>query len=437
MKGELERMERNSVTYRTYVEILERELIRAMGCTEPIAIAYCAAKARSVLGELPEKVEISASGNIIKNVKSVVVPNTEGRRGIEVAASVGVLGGDAEAGLLVIANIPQGIKDHIEAYCDIADIQVEPMESESLLDVEISTWASGHCAKVHIKDEHTNIVSIEKDGEVIFRKSDANKADAEDGLDYDLLTIKDIFDFATTCDLSDVKDILDNQIACNKAIAEKGIKEDFGANIGKILLKADPDSVRTKAKAMAAAGSDARMGGCELPVVINSGSGNQGLTTSLPVIVYAEEMGVSREELYRGLLISNLVTLHAKTGIGRLSAYCGVVTAGAGAAAGIAFIKGGDFKTISHTIVNTLAISSGIVCDGAKASCAAKIAIAVESGLMGYEMYLEGNQFYSGEGLVLKGVENTIRNYGYLGRVAMHETNDEIIRMMINKIQNN
>ena len=437
MKGELERMERNSVTYRTYVEILERELIRAMGCTEPIAIAYCAAKARSILGELPEKVEISASGNIIKNVKSVVVPNTEGRRGIEVAASVGVLGGDAEAGLLVIANIPQGIKDHIEAYCDIADIQVEPMESESLLDVEISTWASGHCAKVHIKDEHTNIVSIEKDGEVIFRKSDANKADAEDGLDYDLLTIKDIFDFATTCDLSDVKDILDNQIACNKAIAEKGIKEDFGANIGKILLKADPDSVRTKAKAMAAAGSDARMGGCELPVVINSGSGNQGLTTSLPVIVYAEEMGVSREELYRGLLISNLVTLHAKTGIGRLSAYCGVVTAGAGAAAGIAFIKGGDFKTISHTIVNTLAISSGIVCDGAKASCAAKIAIAVESGLMGYEMYLEGNQFYSGEGLVLKGVENTIRNYGYLGRVAMHETNDEIIRMMINKIQNN
>ena len=430
-------MERNSVTYRTYVEILERELIRAMGCTEPIAIAYCAAKARSILGELPEKVEISASGNIIKNVKSVVVPNTEGRRGIEVAASVGVLGGDAEAGLLVIADIPQGIKDHIEAYCDIADIQVEPMESESLLDVEISTWASGHCAKVHIKDEHTNIVSIEKDGEVIFRKSDANKADAEDGLDYDLLTIKDIFDFATTCDLSDVKDILDNQIACNKAIAEKGIKEDFGANIGKILLKADPDSVRTKAKAMAAAGSDARMGGCELPVVINSGSGNQGLTTSIPVIVYAEAMGVSREELYRGLLISNLVTLHAKTGIGRLSAYCGVVTAGAGAAAGIAFIKGGDFKTISHTIVNTLAISSGIVCDGAKASCAAKIAIAVESGLMGYEMYLEGNQFYSGEGLVLKGVENTIRNYGYLGRVAMHETNDEIIRMMINKIQNN
>lgn len=430
-------MERNSVTYRTYVEILERELIRAMGCTEPIAIAYCAAKARSVLGELPEKVEISASGNIIKNVKSVVVPNTEGRRGIEVAASVGVLGGDAEAGLLVIADIPQGIKDHIEAYCDIADIQVEPMESESLLDVEISVWASGHCAKVHIKDEHTNIVSIEKDGEVIFKKTDAHEADAEDGLDYDLLTIRDIFDFATTCDLSDVKDILDNQIACNKAIAEKGINEDFGANIGKILLKADPDNVRTKAKAMAAAGSDARMGGCELPVVINSGSGNQGLTTSLPVIVYAEEMGVSREELYRGLLISNLVTLHAKTGIGRLSAYCGVVTAGAGAAAGIAFIKGGDFKTISHTIVNTLAISSGIVCDGAKASCAAKIAIAVESGLMGYEMYMNGNQFYSGEGLVLKGVENTIRNYGYLGRVAMHETNDEIIRMMINKIQDN
>ena len=221
------------------------------------------------------------------------------------------------------------------------------------------------------------------------------------------------------------------------ALVDPRVKE--MENIRRYVLENDwiETIVRTKAKAMAAAGSDARMGGCELPVVINSGSGNQGLTTSLPVIVYAEEMGVSREELYRGLLISNLVTLHAKTGIGRLSAYCGVVTAGAGAAAGIAFIKGGDFKTISHTIVNTLAISSGIVCDGAKASCAAKIAIAVESGLMGYEMYLEGNQFYSGEGLVLKGVENTIRNYGYLGRVAMHETNDEIIRMMINKIQNN
>ena len=431
MKGR-KTMERNSIKYQTYVEILERELIRAMGCTEPIAIAYCAAKARSLLGATPDKVRIWASGNIIKNVKSVVVPNTEGRRGIQVAAAVGILGGDEDAGLLVIADIPQDVKDQIEPYLKSTDIKVEPLDSENLLDVEIEVSGGGHSAKVHIRDEHTNIVSIEKDGNVIYEKGDCGSEDeAEKGPDYDLLTIADVVDFARTCDLSDVEDILENQIRCNKAIAEKGLHEDFGANIGKVILKAGPDNVRTRAKALAAAGSDARMSGCELPVVINSGSGNQGLTASLPVIAYAEDAGLSREELYRGLLVSNLVTLHAKTGIGRLSAYCGAIIAGAGAAAGIAFIRGGELKTITHTIVNTLAISSGIVCDGAKASCAAKIAIAVESGLMGYEMFMNGQQFYSGEGLVLKGVENTIRNYGHLGRVAMHDTNLEIIRMMI------
>ena len=266
---------------------------------------------------------------------------------------------------------------------------------------------------------------------MLFEKSEDEGSDIEDGPDYKLLTVADIIDFANTCDLSDVEAVLQKQIDCNMAIAEEGIKEDFGANVGTTLLKDDPDGIRTRAKAYAAAGSDARMGGCELPVVINSGSGNQGLTTSIPVILYARELGVSKETLLRGLLVANLVTLHAKTDIGRLSAYCGVVTAGAGAAAGIAYINGGDRKTISHTIVNTLAISSGIVCDGAKASCAAKIAVAVESGLLGYEMYQNGQQFYDGDGLVLKGVENTIRNYGYLGRVAMHETNTEIIHMMI------
>ncbi|MBQ6401738.1 MAG: serine dehydratase subunit alpha family protein [Firmicutes bacterium] len=425
-------MNRESKTYQTYVEILRRELICAMGCTEPIAIAFCAAKARSILGTVPDRVEIRASGNIIKNVKSVVVPNTDGRRGIQAAAAAGILGGDEDADLLVIADISREVKDRIEPYLNSADIRVEPLDSERLLDVEITVYAEGHSAKVHIQDEHTNIISMEKDGSLIYEKGSADpEASDEDMPDYDLLNIADVYDFAKTCDLSDLEDILENQIACNKAIAEEGLAKDFGANIGKVILRSNPDSVRVRAKAIAAAGSDARMGGCELPVVINSGSGNQGLTTSLPVIVYAEDMGLSREELYRGLLLSNLVTLHAKTGIGRLSAYCGVVIAGAGAAAGIAFLKGGDRKTISHTIVNTLAISSGIVCDGAKASCAAKIAIAVESGLMGYEMYQEGQEFISGEGLVLKGVENTIRNYGHLGRVAMHDTNAEIIRMMV------
>ena len=305
------------------------------------------------------------------------------------------------------------------------------LDSESLLEVEIIANKGNECAKVHIRDEHTNIVSIEKNGQVLFEKKEGDETDAETGPDYSLLTVADIVDFADTCELADVSEILERQIECNMAIAEEGLKRDFGANVGKTILKADPDGIQTRAKAYAAAGSDARMGGCELPVVINSGSGNQGLTTSLPVILYAKEAGVSHEKLLRGLLVSNLVTLHAKTDIGRLSAYCGVVTAGAGAAAGVAYINGGDRKTISHTIVNTLAISSGIVCDGAKASCAAKIAVAVESGLLGYEMYQNGQEFYDGDGLVLKGVENTIRNYGYLGRVAMHETNTEIIHMMI------
>ena len=424
-------MERNSEKYQTYVEILKRELVCAMGCTEPIAIAFCAAKARSVLGEIPDKVRICASGNIIKNVKSVVVPNTDGKRGIKVAAAAGIIGGKEEEGLLVIADIPPGVKYHIEPYLEQADMQVEALESENLLEVEITVYKGDSSAKVHIVNEHTNIISIEKDGETIYTKEEDGESSAEDEPDYNLLTVADVIDFADTCNLTDVVGLLEMQIECNMAIAEAGLKEDFGANVGKTLLKDDPDSVRTKAKAYAAAGSDARMGGCELPVVINSGSGNQGLTTSIPVIVYAKEAGVSHEKLLRGLLVSNLVTLHAKTDIGRLSAYCGVVTAGAGAAAGIAYIEGGDRKTISHTIVNTLAISSGIVCDGAKASCAAKIAVAVESGLLGYEMYQNGQQFYDGDGLVLKGVENTIRNYGYLGRVAMHETNTEIIHMMI------
>ena len=424
-------MERNSEIYRTYVEILERELVSAMGCTEPIAVAYCAAKARSVLGEIPDRVMIHASGNVIKNVKSVVVPNTEGRRGIKVAAAAGIIGGNENGGLLVIADIPPGVKYHIEPYLSQTDMQVEALDSESLLEVEITAYLGDEYAKVHIKDEHTNVVKIEKNGQTIFEKQEGDDASEEDGPDYGLLTVADIIDFADTCNLEDVAELLEKQIRCNMEIAEEGLKGDFGANVGKTLLQDDPDGVRTKAKAYAAAGSDARMGGCELPVVINSGSGNQGLTTSIPVILYAKELGVSHETLLRGLLVSNLVTLHAKTDIGRLSAYCGVITAGAGAAAGIAYINGGDRKTISHTIVNTLAISSGVVCDGAKASCAAKIAIAVESGLLGYEMYQNGQQFYDGDGLVLKGVENTIRNYGYLGRVAMHETNTEIIHMMI------
>lgn len=424
-------MERHCQTYDTYVEILKRELVCAMGCTEPIAIAYCAAKARSVLGTLPERIDVEASGNIIKNVKSVIVPNTNGARGIAASAAIGVLGGDENAKLQVISDISQEIKDTLPAYLAKTQIRTIPVQSEHLLDLTVHVYAGDSHASVRIADEHTNIVKIEKDGKTLFEQAEKAVAEpADNEPDYDLLTVAGICDFAVTCDLNDVRETLARQIACNTAIAEEGLTNNYGANIGKVLLRTDPTSVRTRAKAYAAAGSDARMNGCELPVVINSGSGNQGMTASLPVIEYAREMNVSEDRLYRALLISNLITIHEKTGIGRLSAYCGAVSAGAGAGCGIAYLNGGGVEEVSHTIVNALAVTSGIVCDGAKSSCAAKIAMAVESGILGYEMYQNGQQFYGGDGLVVKGVENSIANFGRLGRVGMRETDQEIIRMM-------
>ena len=244
------------------------------------------------------------------------------------------------------------------------------------------------------------------------------------------MSVSAIIDFADTCELDDVRDVLNRQIRYNTAIADEGLQKDYGANVGKTLLASYGNDVRTRARARAAAGSDARMNGCELPVIINSGSGNQGMTASLPVIEYAQTYQVGQEKLYRALLVSNLITIHEKSYIGRLSAYCGAVSAGAGAGAGIAYLLGGDSDTIAHTIVNALAVTSGIVCDGAKASCAAKISAAVDAGIFGYEMYRNGQQFYGGEGLVVKGVENSIRSFGRLGRIAMRETDREIIRMM-------
>ena len=422
-------MERNQLVYQTYVQILQRELICAMGCTEPIALAYCAAVARSTLGAQPDRICVEASGNIIKNVKSVVVPNTGGRRGIAAAACIGVLGGDENAGLEVISEVTEETKQRLGAYMESTPVEIKPLESDNLLDMIVTVYAGESWAKVRIANEHTNIVRIERNGEVLLEKEAETGAEEEDMPDYTLLTVEGIYDFACTCDLDDVRPILDRQIECNTAIAEEGLRHDYGANIGKVLLKTG-DDLRTRAKAFAAAGSDARMNGCEMPVVICSGSGNQGMTTSLPVLVYAKGLGVDEETLYRALLVSNLVTLHIKTGIGRLSAYCGAVSAGAGAGAGIAYLYGDDVSTISHTIVNALAITSGIVCDGAKSSCAAKIATAVEAGIFGYEMYKNGQQFYGGDGLVVKGVEQSIANFGRLGRVGMRETDVEIIRMM-------
>ena len=422
-------MDRGHIVYQTYLKILRRELVCAMGCTEPIALAYCAAAARSALGALPDRIVVEASGNVIKNVKSVVVPHTGGRRGIAVAAAVGVLGGDAHAGLEVLSPVSEETIDRLGPYLEQKQIEIKPLASDNLLDMIVTVYSGADYAKVRIANEHTNIVLIERDGEILLKKDPRENDEAEDTPDYSLLTVERIYDFSCTCDLDDVRDILDRQIECNTAIAEDGLRNDYGANIGKVLLKTG-DDLRTRAKAYAAAGSDARMNGSELPVVICSGSGNQGLTVSLPVIVYARGLQVDKDKLYRALLISNLITLHAKAGIGRLSAYCGAVSAGAGAGAGIAYLLGGDVRVISHTIVNALAIASGIVCDGAKSSCAAKIATAVDTGIFGYEMFKNGQQFYGGDGLVVKGVENSIASFGRLARVGMRETDLEIIRMM-------
>lgn len=428
-KGRCE-MDANSVIYRTYVKILQRELVPAMGCTEPIALAYCAAKARAELGDMPDRIRVEASGNIIKNVKSVVVPHTGGRCGIAAAAAIGVLGGDEGAKLEVISNVSEEIIEKLGSYMEQTQIDIFLLESENLLDMIVTVFKGDSYAKVRIVREHTNIILIEKNNEVLFVKEpSAEEEQTEDLPDYGLLKVKDIYDFACSCNPDDVSAILDRQIAMNTAISDEGLRGDYGANIGKVLLKMGSD-IRTRAKARAAAGSDARMNGCDLPVVICSGSGNQGMTTSLPVIEYAKELKADRETLYRALLISNLITLHAKNGIGRLSAYCGVISAGAGAAAGITYLYGGKEKDISHTVVNTLAISSGIVCDGAKSSCAAKIATAVETGILGFEMFRNGQQFYGGDGLVVKGVENSINNFARLGRVGMRETDREILLMM-------
>ena len=424
-------MERTSTVYKTYVEILKRELVCAMGCTEPIAIAYCAAVARKALGMLPSEIDVAASGNIIKNVKSVIVPNTGGLRGIEAAAAIGALAGDAEAGLQVVSHVMPDEIAALPGYMEQTAFSVSAAESEFLLDIEVTVRANGHFATVRAVQEHTNIVLVETDAGVLFSKDPDEDTGKDEGApDYTLLNVADICEFADTCELDDVRPILERQLSCNCAIAEEGLRGNYGAGIGKVLLTAYGDDVRTRARAYAAAASDARMNGCDLPVVINSGSGNQGITASLPVYVYAKELGASEEKLYRALLVSNLVTLHEKTGIGRLSAYCGAVSAGAGAGAGITYLHGGGCREISHTIVNALAVTSGIVCDGAKSSCAAKIAMAVEAGILGFEMYSCGKQFYGGDGLVAKGVENSIANFSRLGRVGMRETDKEIIRMM-------
>ena len=425
-------MQKSDRKYLDYVKILEEELIPAMGCTEPIAIAYAGAVARETLGCQPEKLDIKVSGNIIKNVKSVIVPNTGGMRGIEAALCAGVIAGDAQALLEVIAGVTPGQKEEIRKYMEQVQLTVTPVSTGHIFEIDVTVLAKQEKARVRIVDTHTNIILIEKNDEVLFQK-DATSPEKETKTDHSILNVKDIIDFANTVDVEAVKEVLERQIRYNTAISEEGLRGNYGANIGKVLLHTYGDNIKIRARAKAAAGSDARMNGCELPVVINSGSGNQGMTASIPVIEYAKELQVSHEKLLRALVLSNLVTIHLKTGIGTLSAYCGAVSAGCGSGAGIAYLYGGDYEVIAHTIVNSLAIVSGIICDGAKASCAAKISAAVDAGIMGYEMYIQGQQFYGGDGIVTHGVENTIRNVGQLAKDGMCETDKEIIRIMVGK----
>ena len=423
-------MKNSDVNYKNYLQILKEELVPAMGCTEPIAIAYAAAKAKEVLGCMPERVIVEVSGNIIKNVKSVIVPNTNHLKGIEAATAAGLVVGQAEKKLEVISEVAEEEKQMIKEYIATYPIEVKLADTPFIFDIQINAFYKDSAVKVRIVNYHTNIILIEKDGETLYIK-DANASKEEGLTDKKLLNVEDIIDFANSVDIKDIEVVIGRQIEYNSKIAEEGLKNSYGANIGSVLLSTYGSDIKVRAKAKAAAGSDARMNGCELPVIIISGSGNQGMTASLPVIEYAKELKVSKEKLYRALVISDLVTIHQKTGIGRLSAYCGAISAGAGSGAGIAYLYGGGYKEISHTIVNALSIVSGIVCDGAKASCAAKIAAGVDAGILGYYMFKEGQQFKGGDGIVKKGVEATIYNVGKLAKEGMKETDKEIIKIMI------
>lgn len=411
-----------------YAAILNAELVPAMGCTEPISIAYAAAKAREVLGCAPERAELIVSNNIIKNVKSVVVPNTGGLKGLEAAVAAGAAAGNASRVLEVISSVDDEGRRAIAEFLNDVPIRVTPADGDEVFDILVDLRAGEDSARVRITSCHTNIVLIEKNGTPLYEGDPQTDESHPEG--YDELNVRDILEYAETCCLDPVRDALERQIAYNTAISEEGLTGRWGAAVGKTLLAMYGDDVMIRARAAAAAGSDARMSGCDKPVIINSGSGNQGMTASLPVIVYARELGKSHEELLRGLVLSNLLTIHLKTGIGRLSAYCGAVCAGCASGAAIAWLNGGGYAEITHTLVNSLAVVSGIICDGAKPSCAAKIASAVDAGLLGWQMYCHGTQFYGGDGIVKKGVEETIRTVGRLGREGMRDTDREIILIM-------
>lgn len=415
--------------YDEYVNILREELVPALGCTEPIAIAYCSSLASSLLEGEIERVNVSVSSNIIKNVKSVVVPNTKGRKGIETAAAAGIIAARSDKELEILSSLTDDDIPKICEFLRLHEVKVTPSPRPYVFSIIVEVFSFGRRALAEIAGTHTNVIRLERDDEVLLSVEYEEKK-AKSRENRDLLTIHDIVEFADSVIIDDVGETLERQIEYNMAIAEDGLEHDWGANIGSILLSSYGNGVNNRAKAYAAAGSDARMNGSEKPVIINSGSGNQGLTVSIPVIIYAEELKADRELLLRALTVSNLTAIHIKASIGALSAYCGATSAACGASAGISYLYGGRENEIAHCVVNSLAIESGMICDGAKASCAAKIASAVEAGLLGFEMTRNKSEFLSGDGIVTKGVENTIRNIVELATVGMRETDRTIIGIM-------
>ena len=429
----------NGLIKEVYTEILKEQLIPAIGCTEPVSVAYGAARMRALLGDIPEEMYVQVSRNIIKNAKSVIVPHTGGLKGIEAAAAAGVIAGDETLELDVLSSTRPQQYQEIAAYLKKDVIRVEPLSTDILFDMIITGVSEGHQARVRISGHHTFVTYLEKDGEILLdrRKEAEEEVISEEPAKEEkpALAVVDILEYVREVPLEEIRDVIERQIGYNTAIAEEGLRGDYGANIGKVLLKSSgPDpSIRIRAKAMAAAGSDARMGGCEMPVIIVCGSGNQGITASLPVVEYAKAYQISDEQLIRAVALSDLMAVHVKEGIGTLSAFCGAVCSGCSAGAGIAYLLGGDDKLICHTFVNALAIVSGMICDGAKPSCAAKIAASVDAGILGYEMAVEGQEFYSGEGIVTKGIEGSIKNIGRLGRIGMKQTDEEIMNIMFDQ----
>ena len=430
------RKDMDSALYANYLAILKHELVPALGCTEPIAIAYAAAKARQILGDFPDAIEMQLSGNIIKNVKGVTVPNSGGMKGIDAAAVLGIVGGNADKALEVLEEIRP---EHIEKTKELTSRHIcscTLAEGVSNLYIAAKVTKGEHYAEVTIVDQHTNITRIVKDGEILL-SSESQEEEAKTDIDKSKMAVKDILDFADQVRIEDVEEILERQIRMNTAISQEGLDNNYGAQIGKTLMHVWGKGITTRACARAAAGSDARMGGCSMPVVINSGSGNQGMTVSLPVIAYAEEWEVSRQKLYRSLVVSNLLAIHQKHYIGSLSAYCGAVSAACGAGAGITYMYGGSYQQVSLTIINTLGNIGGIVCDGAKPSCAAKIASSVDAALMAFHLSIQNKSFLPGEGIIRGDVEETIKSMGYIGRVGMRETDTEILNIMIDRVDIN